>query len=103
MSPPNLARLSRLISGERNPVLAGCEGKEGLTCLGSQASALAGRARLLVFRRGVVSAQRGPGGGNREHSRKEPCTGAHRDRGGRVDSRSEERRVGKECRSRWSP
>src|SRR5258708_38868711 len=32
-----------------------------------------------------------------------PASGPARSRTGRVDHRSEERRVGKECRSRWSP
>src|SRR5229473_6966542 len=35
------------------------------------------------------------------HSR--PATGAHDQVSSRIGRRSEERRVGKECRSRWSP
>src|SRR5687767_15675678 len=42
--------------------------------------------------------------GQGEHRRAGPCAGRRSERERRrIDARSEERRVGKECRSRWSP
>src|SRR5574344_939521 len=38
-----------------------------------------------------------------EVAERPPLDAHNGDRGGRLTSRSEERRVGKECRSRWSP
>src|SRR3989449_7598072 len=70
---------------------------------------VSGGAGVLAARGGGRSAGAGalsaPGRGGRPHARRPAWPGGADETGcaGRGATRSEERRVGKECRSRWSP
>src|SRR3712207_9081431 len=92
----------------RHPCVGGGEGLEDLTAVG-QAGELVGARLLLAVGQcsDLAEGQRGAGEGGHHGAEGQPA-------GQRVavlqvtlqqqdERRSEERRVGKECRSRWSP
>src|SRR5256886_12456850 len=82
------------------------DGIRDLTVTGVQTCALPISARHLpdVLKKVLDGAsQAGDGGGYRLHLTYEEATALNELCSWNVHTRSEERRVGKECRSRWSP
>src|SRR2546430_2854189 len=71
-----------------------------LPIFGATGHPLRPRRHVVLVR---VEARRDPSHGSRPRNTARPCRRAARYGAARVAVRSEERRVGKECRSRWSP